>query len=82
MNDNVVEFPGAKEEVKIDPALSAAADEVLQLAVGRYEEVIVIGIKANAAQCITSLALGQTIFELSRAIHKLHDAIDEFDDGE
>lgn len=65
---SVVSFPGGKEPPPKDPS----ADEVLMSAVGKYKEVVLIGINHNKAQCVSSVPITQAIFELSRALHRLH----------
>lgn len=79
-SDNIVDFPGTKGSEQ-DPGEEIVADDVLKSALGRYEDVVIIGIKGDGAQCISTLSLSRSIFELSRAIHKLHFIIDDMHEG-
>lgn len=76
MSDNIVSFPGsdAKEESN-----KFTADDALNKCLGRYEDVIVIGLGKGKAQCVSSIPLDETIYELSRAIHILHRYIDSLE---
>lgn len=65
---------GGKDEPP--PPDGPTADEVLESAMGKYTDVIVIGLRDDAAQCISTVGLDQAVYELSRAIHKLHIYID------
>lgn len=74
MKDNIVEFPGGKTGETKDGRLTA--DEALKLCEGKYTDVIVLGIKDGRAQCISTVAVDEAVYELSRAIHVLHNYID------
>lgn len=76
MTDNVVEFPSGKKE---EGGTAISADEALDLCKGRFEEVIVIGIRDDSAQCISTVPVTEAIYELSRAIHILHNYIDRLE---
>jgi hypothetical protein len=73
-DDNVVSFPGtngpekeAKEESRV------TANDVLKAAMGAFDDVVVIGIAPGKAQCISTLRPEYAVFELSRAIHRIHE---------
>ncbi len=74
-DDKVVNFPGtngpAKEEKR-----DVSADEILAAALGQFEDVVIIGIAPGKAQCISTLPLQLAVFELSRAIHRIHERTD------
>lgn len=65
---SVVSFPGGNPPPPKEPS----ADEVLMAAIGKYKEVVVIGINERKAQCVSSVPITQAIFELSRALYRLH----------
>lgn len=76
MTDNVIDFrTGAKGVVKETPT-GPVADDILTEAMGKYDDVILIGIKAERAQCISTMTLDQAVYEVSRALHRLHCYID------
>ena len=73
MTDNIVNFPGVdgpgeKQEF--------SADDALTKCLGKYEDLIIIGITADKAQCVSTVLLDEAIYELSRAQHMLHRYID------
>ena len=74
-DDNVVSFPGtdAGKEKEKAAAKDAAPDDVLKAAVGRYDDVIIIGLNSAGGQCISSMPLREAVYELSRAIHRIHE---------
>lgn len=74
MTDNVIKLH--KDKGGNEPPPGPTADEILTAALGKYEDVIVIGVKADSGSCISTMGLDQAVFELSRAIHKLHCCID------
>lgn len=74
MTDNVVEFPGSKPGETKDAPITA--DEALKMCEGKFTDVIVLGIKDGRAQCVSTVAVDEAIYELSRAIHILHNYID------
>lgn len=77
-DDNVVEFPGKSENTSsIKMTERASADEILELAKGKFEDVIIIGMNPGGSKCISSIDVEESIFQLSRAIYKLHGALDE-----
>lgn len=71
-DDNIVSFPGVdkpdggKENPYVD------ADTLLQAAIGKYDDVVLIGLGPSKSQCVSSVAIQDAIYELSRAIYKLH----------
>lgn len=74
-DDKIVNFPGTngpdkKEEDEV------TADEILMAALGKYEDVVIIGVAPGKAQCISTLPMQLAVFELSRAIHRIHDRPD------
>lgn len=70
-DDKVVNFPGTNgPEKESDTGISA--DEVLAAALGQFEGVVIIGIGPGKAKCISTLPLQLAVFELSRAIHRIH----------
>lgn len=73
MSDNVIEFPSGKSG---DGASSMSADDALELCKGRFDEVIIIGIKDDNGQCVSTVSIVEAIYELSRAMHILHNYID------
>lgn len=77
MSDNIVNFPGSdgEKESKAD----FTADDALNQCLGKYDEVIVIGLGKGRAQCVSSVPLDEAIYELSRAIHILHRYIDSLE---
>lgn len=76
-DDKVVNFPGTNgpsgSEEK-DERFNA--DEVLAAAMGEFEDVVIIGIGPGKAKCISTMPLQLAVFELSRAIHRIHDQSD------
>lgn len=78
MTDNIVIFPGAEApcESGDDTKRKFTADDALNKCMGKFDEVIVIGISSERSQCISTVALDDAIYELSRAIHILHRYID------
>ena len=43
---------------------------------GKYDEVVLIGIGPGKAQCISTVPIQLAVFELSRAIHRIHERQD------
>lgn len=75
MNDNIVDFPGKKgSDGSRDSTMSA--NDALAVCKDKFDDVIVIGLKADNAQCVSTVSLSEAIYELSRAIHILHNYID------
>lgn len=72
-DDNIVTFPGVDPEKAKEKPVNATADEALLAALGRYDEVIIIGINASGGQCISSMPLRDAVYELSRAMHRIHE---------
>lgn len=70
MTGNVISFPGG--EGGGEPPRDLTADEILTSCLGKYEEVLIVGLNANKGQLITTLGLEDSVYELSRAIYKLH----------
>ena len=75
-DDKVVNFPGTNGPENKDEKPRVTADDVLMAALGEFEDVIVIGVAPNKAKCISSLPLQLAVFELSRAIHRIHNRPD------
>lgn len=77
-DDKVVNFPGTNgPESKDEPKREVSADDVLAAALGQYEEVVLIGLGPGRAQCISTMPLQLAVFELSRAIHRIHERSDD-----
>ena len=72
-DDNIVSFPGVDTEKPKEKPAEATADEALLAALGRYDDVIIIGLNAGGGQCVSSMPLREAVYELSRAIHRIHD---------
>lgn len=76
-DDKIINFPGTDgPENKDGKSKEVSADDVLAAALGQYEDVILIGIAPGKAQCISTLPLQLAVFELTRAIHRIHDRTD------
>lgn len=75
-DENIVNFPGTNGPEKREEKPRVTADDVLMAALGEFEDVIVIGVGLNKAKCISSLPLQLAVFELSRAIHRIHNRPD------
>lgn len=75
-DDNIVSFPGVDAEKTKEKSATATADDALKAAIGRYDDVIIIGITAIGGQCISSMPLREAVYELSRAMHRIHDSIE------
>lgn len=75
-DDKVVNFPGTNGPESKDEKPRVTADDVLRAALGEFEDVIVIGVGPNKAKCISSFPLQLAVFELSRAIHRIHNRPD------
>lgn len=73
-DDKVVNFPGTNGPEREVPEVSA--DEILMASMGKFEDVIIIGIGPGKAQCISTMPLQLAVYELSRAIHRIHDRSD------
>jgi hypothetical protein len=82
MTDNVIHLTGVKGETgkietpKDETPRGPTADEILTEALGKYTDVIVIGVAQDKAQCISTMTLDEAVYELSRAMHRLHCHID------
>lgn len=74
MTDNIVRFPGSDDPESTQPEFTA--DDALQKCIGKYKEVVIIGVGDGKAQCVSTVPLDEAIYELSRAIHILHRYID------
>ena len=72
-DDKIVNFPGTNGPEKTPEEKRVTADDILAAALGKYEDVVMIGIGPGKAQCISTMPMQWTIFELSRAIHRIHD---------
>ena len=78
MTDNVIEFQKGvqgKAETAPEPT-GPTADDILKDSLGKYKDVIIIGITEDRAQCLATLGLDEAVYELSRALHRLHCHID------
>ena len=75
-DDKVVNFPGTNGPDRDAASDEISADEVLTAALGQFEDVIIIGIAPGKARCISTMPLQLAVFELSRAIHRIHSQID------
>jgi len=75
-DDKIVNFPGTNGPESKEDKSRVTADDVLTAALGEFEDVIVIGVGPNKAKCISSLPLQLAVFELSRAIHRIHNRPD------
>lgn len=75
MTDNVIHLTGVKADANPEPT-GPTADEILSEAMGQYEAVILIGIKDGKSRCISTMGLDEAVYELSRAMHRLHCYID------
>lgn len=71
-DDKIVNFPGTNGPEK-EEAHYITADDVLKAALGEFEDVVIVGVGPNKAKCISSMPLKFAVFELSRAIHRIHD---------
>lgn len=69
-DDNIVSFPGVDKPKGDDSAPNA--DAILEAAKGQYEDVILIGLGPNKQQCVSTVSIEEAVYELSRAIYKLH----------
>jgi hypothetical protein len=75
MTDNVIKLVKDGAEPP-DPPDVPLADDILSAAIGKFTDVIIIGVRDDAAQLISSMSLDEAIFELSRAMHRVHLHID------
>ena len=78
MTDNVIHLPGVQGDTPQtpEPPQGPTSDEVLTDALGKYKDVIIIGVSDDKAQCISTMTLDEAVYELSRAMHRLHCYID------
>ena len=70
-DDKVVNFPGTNGPIT-EKKKEVSADEVLAAALGQFDDVVIIGIGVGKARCISTMPLQLAVFELSRAIHRIH----------
>lgn len=75
-DDKVVNFPGTNGPDKTEDSKEISPDEVLLAAMGQFEDVVIIGIGPGKAKCISTMPLQLAVFELSRAIHRIHEQTD------
>ncbi len=75
-DDKVVNFPGTNGPEKTPEEKRVGADDVLLAAMGKYDDVVLIGIGPGKAQCISTVPIQLAVYELSRAIHRIHDRPD------
>lgn len=75
-DDKVVNFPGTNGPEKTEEEKRVTADDVLMAALGKYDDVVMIGIAPGKAQCISTLPIQLAVYELSRAIHRIHERPD------
>lgn len=76
MTDNVIKLHKGKGTDETPPQ-GPTADEVLNAALGKYDDVILIGIRHDAAVCSSTVGIDEAIYELTRAIHRLNCFIDQ-----
>jgi hypothetical protein len=76
MTDNVIKLVKGSGDPPNEPPEFPAADEILTACMGKFTDVVLIGVREDAAQLISSLPLDEAIFELSRALHRVHCHID------
>ena len=72
-DDKVVNFPGTNGPEKTPEEKRVTADDVLKAALGKFEDVVLIGIGPVNSQCISTIHIELAVYELSRAIHRIHD---------
>lgn len=75
-DDRIINFPGTNGPEKTEAEKRVTADDVLRAAMGKYDEVVLIGIGPGKAQCISTVPIQLAVFELSRAIHRIHERPD------
>ena len=75
-DDKIVNFPGTNGPEAAPEEKRITADDVLLAAMGKYDEVVLIGIGPGKAQCISTVPIQLAVFELSRAIHRIHERQD------
>lgn len=77
-DEKIVNFPGTNgpETTDAAPKREVTADDVLTAALGQFDEVVLIGIGPNRSQCISTVPLQLAVFELTRAIHRIHERSD------
>jgi hypothetical protein len=75
-DDKIVNFPGTNGPEKTPEEKRVNADDVLAAALGKYDDVVLIGIGPGKAQCISTVPIQLAVYELSRAIHRIHDRPD------
>lgn len=74
--DNIVSFPGTNGPEAKEDEKEVSADDVLSAALGQFDDVVIIGIGPGKARCISTMPLQLAVFELSRAIHRIHQQAD------
>ncbi len=75
-DDNVVSFPGtASPDKEVGPKKPGAADELLSVAMGQFEDIIVIGIRGSKSQCLSTVPAQRIVYEMSRVVFKIHEKI-------
>ena len=75
-DEKIVNFPGTNGPEKTEADKRITADDILLAAMGKYDEVVLIGIGPGKAQCISTVPIQLAVFELSRAIHRIHERQD------
>ena len=75
-DDKIVNFPGTNGPEPAPEEKRITADDILLAAMGKYDEVVLIGIGPGKAQCISTVPIQLAVFELSRAIHRIHERQD------
>ena len=75
-DDKIVNFPGTNGPEPASEEKRITADDILLAAMGKYDEVVLIGIGPGKAQCISTVPIQLAVFELSRAIHRIHERQD------
>jgi hypothetical protein len=75
-DDRIINFPGTNGPETPPEEKRITADDILLAAMGKYDEVVLIGIGPGKAQCISTVPIQLAVFELSRAIHRIHERQD------
>ena len=75
-DDRIINFPGTNGPEKTEAEKRITADDILLAAMGKYDEVVLIGIGPGKSQCISTVPIQLAVFELSRAIHRIHERPD------
>lgn len=76
MTDNIISFPGTKESQKLDKEERMTGDELLEMARGSFDDVIIIGSKGESSKFLSNISIDDAIYELTRTIHILNNCLD------